>query len=147
MKKHKNEIDILVLMGKRLRELRDKAGLTQAQVGQIMGLKMGTISGHESGRTDINFLTLLKYAAIYKINFTDMLSFISAETDLVMSLAPQNPFYKNKSNLHKYIEYIEYALQQSGKRESQLIEQNLKISIGVTALINEIKNLSSGKYK
>lgn len=45
-----------------LRDARKKAGLTQAELGQLLGLPQAHISAMEAGRVDIRASTLLDWA-------------------------------------------------------------------------------------
>lgn len=55
-------------IGKRLRDLRDRAGLTQAQVASLLNIPRETISYYEHGVREIGIDDLLKFASIYGVD-------------------------------------------------------------------------------
>lgn len=56
------------LFQKRLREERVKKGLTQAQLGSIVGLSNTAISSYESGRKIPSIVTFINLANYFKIS-------------------------------------------------------------------------------
>lgn len=52
------------LMGQRLRAIRELRGLTQEQMGEVMGAAITTISGWESGRNQIDIVKLARAAKL-----------------------------------------------------------------------------------
>lgn len=53
---------------KSLKEGRKKAGLTQAEAGEKIGIKQTTLSGYENGASEPDLDTLLALFKIYDIN-------------------------------------------------------------------------------
>ncbi len=51
----------------RLREIRDTVGLTQTELGDLVGLSKEAVANHESGRRGISTRQLQKYAAALKV--------------------------------------------------------------------------------
>lgn len=64
------------LIGSRLREARNMAGLSQGQVAKIMGLHRPTISEIEAGNRRVAVEELTKFAEIYDVT----VSWLLAET-------------------------------------------------------------------
>lgn len=60
------------IMGKRLRALRDKSGLSQKFVAEKVGVKNNTLSGYESGNREPDSEILTKLADFYDVT-TDYL--------------------------------------------------------------------------
>ena len=56
----------------RMREFREKAGLTQQQVAAAMGVTNGVVSHWESGRKLPNAAKLPRIAALYKCSINDL---------------------------------------------------------------------------
>ncbi len=61
----------LDILGKRIKEIREEKHLTQAQLGELVGVKKAQISKIENNLTDARFETILKVfrALNAKINF------------------------------------------------------------------------------
>jgi HTH-type transcriptional regulator/antitoxin HipB len=61
----------LDVLGQKIREIREKKQLTQAQLGELVGVKKAQISKIENNLTDARFDTILKVfrALNAKINF------------------------------------------------------------------------------
>lgn len=60
------------IMGKRLRLLREKSGLSQKFVAEKIGVKNNTLSGYESGNREPDSEILTKLADFYEVS-TDYL--------------------------------------------------------------------------
>lgn len=54
--------------GKRLKELRKQAGMTQTQVAEAIGLEPGTISRIERGIKGSSIETLLLFSDVYRVS-------------------------------------------------------------------------------
>lgn len=52
----------------RLRELREKRQLTQADVATILGVKQPTINRHEQGNRSLDGFAIEKYARFYNVS-------------------------------------------------------------------------------
>ncbi len=63
----------------RLKELRQKAKLSQAEVGQLMGVSNSVVSHHEIGARQISDDNIWKYAEIFKVS-TYELFFVPVRT-------------------------------------------------------------------
>lgn len=68
--------DKRILVGTRLREARNMAGLSQGQVAKIMGMHRPTISEIEAGNRRVAVEELTKFAEIYDVT----ISWLLAET-------------------------------------------------------------------
>ncbi len=60
--------------GQRLRELRKKKGLTQTEIGEIIGLSYSAISAIEQDRSEITSNALKKIAEFFKVSADYLLS-------------------------------------------------------------------------
>lgn len=54
------------MIGKELKELREKAGLLQEELGALVGLSRFTVINHESGHTKISNATARMYESVLK---------------------------------------------------------------------------------
>lgn len=58
-----NKYDLEI--GKKLKELRIKKGLTQTEVGKIVGKSKETIYGYENGKNSLTASTLIQLLKLY----------------------------------------------------------------------------------
>jgi transcriptional regulator with XRE-family HTH domain len=66
-------IDILVRLGRRLRELRNKRGWTQAYLAEISGLERSHISELENGRREAGLKALEMLATSFDLSVSELL--------------------------------------------------------------------------
>jgi transcriptional regulator with XRE-family HTH domain len=59
-----NSIDV----GARLRDLREKRGLSQKQVSEKLGLSQSSIAQYESGKTELTSKVLVLYSELYIVS-------------------------------------------------------------------------------
>lgn len=57
--------DFRVIVGRRLKEARNKAGMTQQQVADALGVARSTVATWESGQNDVDTATLKRLAEMY----------------------------------------------------------------------------------
>lgn len=57
-----------------LKEYRNKAGLTQQELADILGIKRSAYAYYEIGKTTPNIQTLIDIAKIYKISLDSLIS-------------------------------------------------------------------------
>lgn len=69
------------ILGKRLREARERARLTQIEAAKKLGISNGTLSGYERNYRDPDTETLNKMADFYQVN-SDWLLGRSSDPDL-----------------------------------------------------------------
>lgn len=89
----------LLLLGKRIRELREKAGRTQESVAAAAGMNVSYFSQVETGKANLTYLNLLAIAAALFVNPADLLENehlhgeeqIKAQAaDMLSQLAPEH---------------------------------------------------------
>lgn len=56
----------MVLIGEKLRELRKSRGLTQKQVGELLGVSISTISSYESDSRRPSYEVLFRYVESFR---------------------------------------------------------------------------------
>ncbi len=61
------EID-MVKTGNRIKELRVERGLTQTQLGKLLGVKTNTVSQYENGLSKTSIDILFKLSIIFEIS-------------------------------------------------------------------------------
>ena len=59
-------------IGKRIKNARKKAGLTQRELGEILGVKQQTIAMFESDKTNIKFSTLCRFSKALGVPLNDL---------------------------------------------------------------------------
>lgn len=94
----------------RLKELRTHHGMSQKDVGNLIGLSDKTISAYESGRNAPDFETLKKIAKIFGVS-VDYLLGASLESESTATEYPLEtiPIFEVKS-LEKPVEYLKLPI-------------------------------------
>ncbi len=74
MKKNRTEDRVLIArhLGKKVREYRIKAGLTQEQLAQIMGVDRRVINGIEGSRPKWSLVTVVQVAFVLRCSVADL---------------------------------------------------------------------------
>ena len=57
----------------KLKEIRLKKGLTQKEVGDIIGLKRNTVSALENGKSVMNHIQIIKFCEAFNVKSDDLL--------------------------------------------------------------------------
>ncbi len=57
----------------KLRMLREKQGLSQRQVAEVLGLDRSTYTYYETGKTEPSLQTLRRLVALYQVTADDLL--------------------------------------------------------------------------
>ena len=63
------------LLGKRIKEIRKRAGFTQEKLAEIVSIDITTLSGIESGRNFPSLVTLEKIAKNLDVSFVTLFDF------------------------------------------------------------------------
>lgn len=84
------------MLATHLRLLREKNGLTQRQVADMLNIDRSTYAYYESGKTRPDILTIAKLARLYRIS-TDFLLDVKLPT-LQMELRDERMEYQSTSN-------------------------------------------------
>ena len=61
-----------ISIGRRIRELREAAGLTQSKLAGKLKVRQGTLSGWERGSVDHRLESLLAVAKVLKVSLDDL---------------------------------------------------------------------------
>ena len=90
------------IVGERLRVLREGMHISQAKMGDIVGMKQSSINRYEGGETSPTYKVLLKYADFFDVS----IDYIFGRTD-----NPQGKLYEYKpkaladdKGLHQFVE-------------------------------------------
>ena len=70
------EKKLLVLLGKRIRELRIRENISQAQLGFEIGRSREQVNHIENGRVNTSFFTLYKIAQSLNVEFEELFNFL-----------------------------------------------------------------------
>lgn len=68
-------MDIKILVGKRVRELRNKLGISQEELADLVGLDRTYITSVECGKRNISIVNIEKLAIAFKITLREFFDF------------------------------------------------------------------------
>ena len=68
-------MDIKILVGKRVKELRNKVGISQEELADIAELDRTYITSVECGKRNISIVNIEKLAKALKVSLSDFFSF------------------------------------------------------------------------
>ena len=66
----------LILLGKRIRKLREEQDISQAQLAFEVGISREHITRIENGHLNTTFYTLYKIASVLEVEFQDLFPFL-----------------------------------------------------------------------
>lgn len=114
----------------RLKESRIKAGLTQEQLAEKLGVAKSTLSGYESGNREPAVATIAKALEILNIDANYLYQDETKElTDLVISLDDKE-LLKKYHNLDSHgREMVDFTLKKEYERSKALAEQEEESNI------------------
>lgn len=108
----------------RLKESRIKAGLTQEQLAEKLGVAKSTLSGYESGNREPAVATIAKALEILNIDANYLYQDETRElTDLVISLDDKELLKKYHSLDDHGREMVDFTLEKEYERSKALKEQ------------------------
>lgn len=67
--------DFTILVGKRIKEIRKLKKLSQEALGLITGINSADISKYESGKINLTFKTLLRFAVALQVHPRELCNF------------------------------------------------------------------------
>lgn len=73
-------MDIRILVGKRVKELRNEIGISQEELADIAELDRTYITSVECGRRNISIVNIEKLAKALKVTLSEFFSFQTQET-------------------------------------------------------------------
>lgn len=74
-----NDQDFLLLVGKNISRLRKEKGLSQSQLGEIVGIERNNISNIENGRSNLTLVTLRKFSRAFDCHEYELLKVVKSE--------------------------------------------------------------------
>ena len=114
--------NIQTIVGRRIKKLRLKVGMTQQDVAKKLGIGRVTLSQIEHGERKITAVELIKLSKVFDVS-TDVLLRISKEPDVRLEktktkakLAPQIRINVPLKNLEKFKEVLLYILNKVGSK-------------------------------
>ena len=66
------EKNIYILIGSRIKDIRESKGMTQQQISDICDFEKSTVSRIEAGRTNLTIKTLYKISQSLGVKMTDI---------------------------------------------------------------------------
>lgn len=93
--------DDMVLLGKRIRDLRTKYNLTQAELASQVGVSKATITAYEGDMRLPSYDVLIKLANVFRVSID---SLILNRSEYVLDVSDLNPEQINR--VKDYIRYI-----------------------------------------
>ncbi|MBQ3191951.1 MAG: helix-turn-helix transcriptional regulator [Oscillospiraceae bacterium] len=109
-------------IGKRLREMRQNAKLSQARVAAVVGSRQSAVARFESGEAHVPSTVMVRYADYFDVS----LDYIFGRTD-----NPQGKLYENKPKIEKaYPEmekFIEMCFDPGSPMNERLKESLLRL--------------------
>ncbi len=98
-------------IGKRLRELRKRRGLTQVEVAQKLGIQQALLSAYELGQVRIHGVLVAAFAELFKV---------SADEILALKPLKENGAFRDR----RFIRRLE-KIERLPKRAKQTLLKNL----------------------
>lgn len=111
-------------IGKRIKELREKAGLSQREVAIKIGIKRPTISQIENGERKISAEEILEFSKLFNVTPNNMLE-LEEELEVVLEkkktieeAKPKERINVPQKNLNKFKEVLLYILNKVGSKSN-----------------------------
>jgi len=111
-------------IGKRIKELREKAGLSQKEVAIKIGIKRPTISQIENGERKISAEEILEISNLFNVTPNNMLE-LEEELEVVLEkkkdigvAKPKERINVPQKNLKKFKEVLLYILNKVGSKSN-----------------------------
>src|SRR3990167_4299423 len=92
------------LLGKKLKYIREKNGLTQEAVEKAIGLPQKALTHIENGIRKVSTLELAKLSELFHIPILDFFSLETQEDDLSVALHRMAPGLKSDPKIHHQVE-------------------------------------------
>ena len=77
------------ILGKTIKEIRKKRGLTQKQLSELTGLKQNTISNHENGNRSIDEVDILVYSSALGVSPKELFDSYKESSDNITEIYNQ----------------------------------------------------------
>lgn len=90
----------MVLLGKRIKELRNKYKLTQSNLAERLGVTLSSIAAYENNSRQPSYEVLIKMADVFKVTIDSLLLDRSQDIVDVTGLSPEH--IEQIQNLIKY---------------------------------------------
>lgn len=87
-------MDIKKLLGKNVKQLREKHSLTQEQFAELLGVQPKTVTSIETGKRFVSCKTLMALANVFSVSYSELFSF-----DIEKALKPKRILEAKMSHL------------------------------------------------
>ena len=106
----------------RLKELRMARRMSQAEIAEQMGLKLGTYRNYEQGVRELNGETLIRFAEYYQVS-TDYILGRDVQQQGLLAASRKNPaqLELSEDGRRQVREFIDFVMQK--EREKRLEEE------------------------
>ena len=119
---------MMILFGKRLRELRKEANLTQKQLGDKLNVTKVSISGYENGTRMASIETLVDIANLFKVDLDYLIgtdNYVVSDNSIEYGIRMANEEIDLIKELRKHTDLYS-SLLNDPKRTIELIEKKLR---------------------
>lgn len=90
-------------LGKKLKQLREKSGLTQEEVEKALGLPQKAFTHIESGARKVSTLELAKFSELFHVPISDFFAKEAQEEDLLVALHRIAPGLESNPKVHDQV--------------------------------------------
>ena len=104
------------ILGKTIKEIRKKRGLTQKQLSELTGLKQNTISNHENGNRSIDEVDILVYSSALGVSPKELFDSYKESSDNITEIY-------NQLNSDRQTKVYDFATEQL-KEQNKVVNFN-----------------------
>ena len=108
---HTKQLEVLLLVGERLAEIRKDRGMTQCELAKVLSVSVTAISGYENNRMTPSDDIKIKISRHFNISLDYLVGSIDEELELLNRntlVLPRNFPDDAKEDVLKYAEYLVY---------------------------------------
>lgn len=98
------------VIGERIRELRKRQGMSQAELAAELGVNQTAVSDYETGAARIHAAMLAALARVLRVSADEILGLSAARTARTSSPAPDRRFLRRLERLHQLSRRDQQAL-------------------------------------
>ena len=102
------------ILGKTIKEIRKKRGLTQKQLSELTGLKQNTISNHENGNRSIDEVDILVYSSALGVSPKELFDSYKESSDNITEIY-------NQLNSDRQTKVYDFATEQLNEQNNNVV--------------------------